>query len=299
MNNAIMPGVPSAQCLPNAVPEREFGYTTNDFERIRRLVYRQAGIALNDSKQNMAYNRLVPRLRALGLRNFGDYLDRLERNDAAECEAFINALTTNLTAFFREAHHFPILARHLANADARAGITLWCAAAATGEEAYTMAIIACETFRTLKPPVRIVASDIDTRVLTVAQRGVYPLERVQHLSAGRLKQFFEKGSGAHAGFARVRSELRELVTFRPINLLHATWPVPKTLTAIFCRNIMIYFDRATQLSILTRFAPLLQPDGLLFVGHSESLGHAGHLFRLLQHTVYELAPFAVQRGAAS
>jgi chemotaxis protein methyltransferase CheR len=96
----------------------------------------------------------------------------------------------------------------------------------------------------------------------------------------------------------VRSELRELVTFRPINLLHATWPVPNTLAAIFCRNIMIYFDRATQLSILTRFAPLLQSDGLLFVGHSESLGHASHLFRLLRHTVYELAPFAAQRGAA-
>jgi chemotaxis protein methyltransferase CheR len=298
MDNAIMSGMPPAQRLPDAAPEREFGYTANDFERIRRLVYRQAGIALNDSKRNMAYNRLVPRLRALGLRNFGDYLDRLERNDTAESEAFINALTTNLTAFFREAHHFPILARHLANADTCAGITLWCAAAATGEEAYTMAIVACETFRTLRPPVRIVASDIDTRVLTVAQRGVYPLERVQHLDAARLKRFFERGSGAHAGFARVRSELRELVTFRPINLLHATWPVPNTLAAIFCRNIMIYFDRATQLSILTRFAPLLQSDGLLFVGHSESLGHASHLFRLLQHTVYELAPFAAQRGAA-
>jgi chemotaxis protein methyltransferase CheR len=299
MNNVIVPGVSSAQCRPDTAPEREFGYTANDFERIRRLVYRQAGIALNDSKQNMAYNRLAPRLRALGLRNFGAYLERLERDDAAECEAFINALTTNLTAFFREAHHFPILARHLANVDARAGITLWCAAAATGEEPYTMAIIACETFRTLRPPVRIIASDVDTRVLTVAQRGVYPLDRVQHLSAARLKRFFEKGSGAHTGFARVRPELRELVSFRPINLLHPTWPVPKMLAAIFCRNIMIYFDRATQLSMLTRFAPLLQPDGLLFVGHSESLGHASHLFRLLQHTVYELAPFTAQRSGAA
>ncbi|MGH8599625.1 MAG: CheR family methyltransferase, partial [Burkholderiales bacterium] len=142
MSDMAMPGMPPAQCQPDAAPEREFGYTANDFERIRRLVHRQAGIALNHSKHNMAYNRLAPRLRALGLRNFGAYLDRLERDDAAECEAFINALTTNLTAFFREAHHFPILARQLANADARAGITLWCAAAATGEEPYTMAIIA-------------------------------------------------------------------------------------------------------------------------------------------------------------
>jgi chemotaxis protein methyltransferase CheR len=298
MSDMLMPGVPP-QCVPDAVPAREFDYTPADFERIRRLVYRQAGIALNHSKQNMAYNRLAPRLRALGLRRFGDYLDRLEAHDAAESEAFVNALTTNLTAFFREAHHFPILARHLAHADTRAGVTLWCAAAATGEEAYTMAITACETFDTLTPPVRIVASDVDTRVLTVAQRGVYPLERVQHLSAARLRRFFEKGSGAHAGLARVRAELRQLVTFRPINLLHATWPVPNALAAIFCRNIMIYFDRATQLSILTRFAPLLQGDGLLFVGHSESLGHASHLFRLLQHTVYERAPFAAQRRAAA
>jgi chemotaxis protein methyltransferase CheR len=270
--------------------EREFGFTDADFERIRRLIRAQAGIALGPAKRNLAYSRVSRLVRAAGLSSFHAYLERLEAyGDAAAWQAFVNALTTNLTSFFREAHHFPVLARHLQSRPRNEPITLWCSAASTGEEPYSIAITACEAFNTLTPPVRIVASDIDTRVLDTAAQGVYPLERVEGLERERLRRFFQRGTGAHAGYARVRPELRALVEFRQVNLLDDAWPVPGGLVAIFCRNVLIYFDRATQAGVVARFAPLLARDGLLFAGHSENLAYARQ-FRARGHTVYALAP---------
>ena len=183
--------------MANAVEtrEREFHFTDADFERVRKLIYKHAGISLAPIKRDMVYSRLARRLRALGIASFGEYLAHLEANDDTERETFVNSLTTNLTSFFREAHHFDILLRHLHTVTHRP-IRIWCSAASTGEEPYTLAMTACEAFDTLTPPVSIVASDIDTNVLAAAERGVYQMERVEKLSRERLRRFFLKGAGA-------------------------------------------------------------------------------------------------------
>lgn len=268
--------------------EREFHFTPADFERVRKLIYKHAGISLAPIKQDMVYSRLARRLRALGYTTFEQYLAHLESNDEAEWETFINSLTTNLTSFFREAHHFDILVRYLREIPHRP-IRIWCSAASTGEEPYTLAISACEAFGTLRPPVAIIASDIDTNVLATAERGVYPIERVEKLSSERLRSFFMRGKGNQAGYVRVRPELQELLSFTRINLLDARLPLQGPFDVMFCRNVMIYFDKPTQYAILKKFAPLLRPDGLLFAGHSESFLHAADVFRSLGRTVYERA----------
>lgn len=266
-----------------------FDFTPRDFARVRELIYRQAGISLSESKQEMVYSRLARRLRARNMNSFEQYLDMLERgNDADEWQAFTNALTTNLTAFFREAHHFPILAEHLKRA--KAPLSIWCSAASTGEEPYTLAMTACEAFGSLAPPVSIVATDIDTNVLETAANGVYPIERVDKLPQDRLKRFFQRGKGDRSGYVRVRPELRQLISFQPLNLLAPAWPVKGPFDAIFCRNVMIYFDKPTQAKILERFVPLMKPDALLFAGHSENFMYASQAFRLRGKTVYELNP---------
>ncbi len=274
-------------------PSREFDFTEADFERIRKLIYQHAGISLAPVKQNMVYSRLTRRLRARNYPNFAIYLAELERGNPAEMEVFVNALTTNLTSFFREAHHFDILCEHLQKIGGQAStanpLRIWCSAASTGEEPYTLAITACEAFGTLTPPVAIIASDIDTNVLETARRGIYPMDRVEKLSSERLRSFFLKGSGAQTGQTRVRPELQKLVNFTRVNLLDERWPnVPGPLDVIFCRNVMIYFDKETQYRILKKFAPLLRDHGLLFAGHSESFMHAADLFHSLGRTVYEL-----------
>lgn len=269
--------------------DREFDFTNRDFERVRKLIYDHAGISLNPTKQDMVYSRLARRLRATGIDNFDDYLALLEHEDAAEWEAFVNSLTTNLTSFFREEHHFPLLADHLLKHKRKNRLELWCSAASTGEEPYSMAMAAVDAFGTFTPPVNILATDLDTNVLAKAEAGVYPLERVEKLSPDLVKRFFLKGTGAQAGFVRVRPELRAMITFRQLNLLSPNWSVRGPLDAIFCRNVMIYFDKKTQLKILERFVPLMEPHGLLFAGHSESFHNAGHLFTLRGKTVYELA----------
>ncbi len=268
---------------------RDYDFSDRDFNRVRQLIYGHAGISLSPAKRDMAYSRLARRLRQCGMDSFGAYLDLVEAGDAAEREAFTNALTTNLTSFFREAHHFPIFVQHLQRCGAARPQTVWCSAASTGEEPYSIAMAAVEAFDSFNPPVRILASDVDTHVLATAQAGVYAEERVEKLDTGRLQRFFQRGTGANAGKVRVREELRKLITFRHINLLDSGWPVRGPLDAIFCRNVMIYFDKPTQLAILGRFAPLLCADGVLFAGHSESFHHAGHLFRLRGKTVYGLA----------
>jgi chemotaxis protein methyltransferase CheR len=284
----------SVQAAATQSQGRDFEFHERDFERVRRLIYGHAGISLSPAKRDMVYSRLARRLRQLDLDNFDAYLDVVESGDAAEVEAFTNALTTNLTAFFREAHHFPIFMQHLKRAGAARPQTVWCSAASTGEEPYSIAMSAVETFGTFDPPVRILASDVDTNVLAAAQAGVYAQERVEKLDAERLKRFFRRGSGANAGKVRVREELRRLITFRQVNLLEDGWPVRGPVDVIFCRNVMIYFDKPTQLAILERFAPLLRRDGLLFAGHSESFHNAAHVFRLRGKTVYGLAAGGVQ-----
>ena len=268
---------------------REYIFTQTDFERIRELIYKHAGISLSSSKQNMVYSRLARRLRANGLNSFNEYLNFLERGNPEEWEAFTNALTTNLTAFFREQHHFPILEKHVEQRKNQKKIQLWCSASSTGEEPYSMAMAMVQAFKTLTPPVHILATDLDTNVLAKAQLGIYSLDKLEKIPKEKLRQFFLKGKGHHAGSARVRPELRNMITFRQLNLLDESWPIRGPFDAIFCRNVMIYFDKPTQYQILKKFVPLLAPDGLLFAGHSESFQHAIDLFKLREKTVYELA----------
>ena len=268
--------------------EREFPFTTADFERVRKLIYGHAGISLSPAKQDMVYSRLARRLRETRLKSFGEYLDRLERGDKLEWEKFVNSLTTNLTSFFREPHHFPILAEHLKKLQGRSPIKIWCSAASTGEEPYSIAMTVVETFGSFNTPVTIVASDLDTSVLETAAKGVYAFDRVDKLSPERLNRFFIKGTGTPEGTYTVKPELRRMLCFQRLNLLEPNWAVRGPLDALFCRNVMIYFDKPTQYKILARFAPLLGDDGLLFAGHSESFLHAADVFRSLGKTVYEL-----------
>lgn len=258
------------------------------FRRICQLIYQRAGIVLADHKRDMVYNRLVRRLRQLGLEDFGRYLAMLEANqNSAEWQAFINSLTTNLTAFFREAHHFPTLAEH---AKRRQGeYRVWSAAASTGEEPYSIAITLADTLGTAPGRWKVFASDIDTEVLNKAQSGVYRQDELKTLSQQQLQLYFMRGTGPHSGLVRVRQELANYVDFAPVNLLDKTYNVPGPFDAIFCRNVMIYFDKSTQQEILHRFVPLLKPGGLLFAGHSENFSHLVREFSLRGQTVYALS----------
>jgi chemotaxis protein methyltransferase CheR len=266
---------------------KEFEFTSRDFERVRALIHQRAGIALAESKQEMVYSRLARRLRATGIRSFQTYLDALEAKPSdEEWEAFTNALTTNLTSFFREEHHFPLLAEHVRNR--KDPVTVWCSASSTGEEPYSIAITLCEALGSLAPQAHVIATDIDTNVLTTGANGIYSIDRLEKMAPDRARRFFLKGKGAQEGLVRIRPELRQMVTFKQLNLLSDDWPVSGPFDVIFCRNVMIYFDKPTQSKILARFAPLMKPDGLLFAGHSENFLYVSDAFKLRGKTVYEL-----------
>ena len=239
-------------------------------------------------KRQMVYSRLSRRLRDLGLKEFSAYLRYLEADPHSdEWQSFTNALTTNLTAFFREAHHFPLLADHVKKCPQP--VTVWCSAASTGEEPYSIAMTLIEALGSRAGGAKVIATDIDTQVLARGMVGVFTLEQVSKLSPERLRRFFLRGTGANAGKVRVRPELAAMVQFSQLNLLDATWALKQPFDAIFCRNVMIYFDKPTQGNVLQRFAPLLKPHGLLFAGHSENFSFANQAFRLRGQTVYELA----------
>jgi chemotaxis protein methyltransferase CheR len=263
---------------------REFPFSAEDFERVRTLIYKHAGISLSLSKRDMVYSRLARRLRAAGKNTFSSYLDWVERGNPTEWEHFVNALTTNLTYFFREEHHFPVLAEHLRMLGNRRPIKIWCNAASTGEEPYSIAMTVLEAFGDNAKHVSIIASDLDTNVLTIAQRGIYSTEKLQKVTPSRLNRFFLPA--AEPSHYRVNPDLQRLIEFRRINLLETSWSVQAPLDIIFCRNVMIYFDKPTQHKILSRFLPLIQEGGRLFAGHSESFLHAAELFKPLGKTVY-------------
>ena len=274
----------------------DFLLTDQDFSRIRTLIHERAGIALGAQKRQMVYSRLARRLRDLGLREFSAYLRYLESDPHSdEWQAFTNALTTNLTAFFREAHHFPVLAEHARKCPQP--VTVWCSAASTGEEPYSIAMTLIEALGSRAGSASVVATDIDTQVLAKGVAGVFTIEQVSKLSPERLKRFFLKGSGAHAGMVRIRPEVAAMVQFSQLNLLDPKWALKEPFDAIFCRNVMIYFDKPTQGKILQRFAPLMKPHGLLFAGHSENFSFANQTLRLRGQTVYELTSSA-QKGVA-
>ena len=277
------PDLAESAGLPPA-GEREFAFDERDFTRVRRLIYEYAGIKLSDQKRSMVYNRLARRLRAAGTQTFAAYLERVKAVDSTEREDFINALTTNLTAFFREPHHFDLLAVH-AKAAAAGPMRIWSSACSTGEEAWSCAMILRETGRNGE----VLATDIDSEVLRVARTGVYRTDRIAHLEPARLRQQFLRGTGGNEGMVSVRPELRAMVKFAHRNL-QSQWPVHERFDAIFCRNVVIYFDSETQKRLLEQFAAILAPGGLLLVGHAESFP-AGHpAFRACGRTAYARRP---------
>ena len=260
----------------------EFAFSAPDFLRVRELIAAYAGISLHERKQNMVYNRLSRRLRATGTSTFREYLDWVEAPESEERERFVNALTTNLTSFFREPHHFDMLVA-LARSRPGAKLRVWSSATSTGEEPYSAAIALAEAGRAAE----ILASDIDTDALESARRGVYRSAALEGLGEARLHAHFLRGTGPNEGFVRVRPELRAMVKLTQRNLLADDWLSHERFDAIFCRNVMIYFDRPTQQKVLDRLAAVLAPRGLLFLGHSESCA-AGHpAFRFFGKTAYE------------
>ena len=264
---------------------REFVWTNADFARVQALIYQRAGISLHDGKHAMVYSRLSRRLRDTGHTSFHDYLRWLETHDGPEWQEFINALTTNLTAFFREQHHFEIFAAHLRSKPA-ANWRVWCNAASTGEEPYSIVMTAFEALGA-NASFKLTASDIDSRVLATAAQGVYRLDSLKGLSPERLQKFFLKGKGGNAGMVRAKPELRRAIDFMSVNLIRDDWPFREPFDVVFCRNVMIYFDALTQRRVLERIHRVLKPGGMLFVGHAENFSESRDLFTLRGKTVYE------------
>ncbi|WP_413861520.1 CheR family methyltransferase [Candidatus Aalborgicola defluviihabitans] len=268
--------------------DREFNFSDRDFERVRKLIYGRAGISLNDGKHAMVYSRLSRRLRETGHQSFDAYLQWLENvtgpQGDQEWQEFTNCLTTNLTSFFREEHHFHTLAEHLKKRGAQP-TRIWCCASSTGEEPYSLAITAAENLG-LHAPVKIIASDIDTNVLATASRGVYDAN-TRGLDAQRLRTFFLRGKGNNSGSIRVKPELARMVEFRPFNLMQTQWQLGEPFDIVFCRNVMIYFDAPTQRKVLERIHKVMKPQGMLFVGHSENFTESRDLFQLRGKTVYD------------
>ena len=275
--------LPGAQNSPLA-QGREFLWSDADFTRIQALIYQKAGISLHEGKHAMVYSRVSRRLRDTGHNSFKNYLDGLEQHDGPEWQEFINALTTNLTAFFREQHHFGILHDLLA-ARRTQHWRIWCSAASTGEEPYSIAMTATEALGG-SGNFSLVSSDIDTKVLATAARGVYKADGVKGLSPEQLQRFFMRGKGANAGFMRVKPELQKHMEFMSVNLIQDL-PLREPFDVVFCRNVMIYFDAATQRQVLERIHRVMKPGGLLFVGHAENFSDARSLFALRGKTVYE------------
>jgi len=265
---------------------REFVWTNSDFEHVQKLIYQRAGISLHDGKHAMVYSRLSRRLRETGYQSFKEYLRWLESTDGPEWQEFVNALTTNLTSFFREGHHFQILADYLKSDRISGTCKIWCSAASTGEEPYSIAMTAVEALGASRN-FSISASDIDSKVLHAAAQGIYRAESLKGVDQSRLQRFFLRGKAGNAGMARVKPELREKIEFLMVNLIRNDWPFRELFDVVFCRNVMIYFDAATQRQVLERIHKVMKPGGLLFVGHAENFSDSRDLFALKGKTVYE------------
>jgi chemotaxis protein methyltransferase CheR len=268
---------------------REYELSDDDFQRIRGLVRARLGIALAESKRELVYGRLSRRLRALKLQNFTRYLQRIESGDEEELQHFCNAITTHLTSFFREVHHFEFLAQRLLPALERSNgntrrMRFWSAGCSTGEEPYSIAMVLLENMCHLRGwDIRILATDIDTNVLSHARAGLYSAERVQKVGQSRVLRWFEPAQDAR--HFQVREELKRLVCFKPLNLMD-DWPMTGPIDAIFCRNVVIYFDRETQRQIVTRMAALQRPGDHLILGHSESLLQVSSQYQLVRDTIH-------------
>jgi chemotaxis protein methyltransferase CheR len=254
-----------------ALQGREFALTDAEFARIQRLLKERSGIDVGAGKRMLVYGRLTRRLRALKLARFADYLQLIDDPESEESRAFLNALTTNVTELFREEHHFEMLRSRIAPELVAAGakrLRIWSAGCSAGDEPYSIALTLARLPSLSDCDVKILATDIDSDILAQAKAGVYPIEKVAALKA-EYRSYFSRGIGKQEGLARVNERLKNMITFKELNL-HGAWPMQGPFDVIFCRNVVIYFDAPTRERLVRRFVSLLRPGGYLFMGHSES-----------------------------
>ena len=284
--------------------QQEFSLSAEEFARVRARLYEEAGISLSEAKRTLVVSRLGKLVRDTGLDSIGAYLDHLEhRADGTQKQAFVNALTTNLTRFYREEHHFDHLAEYVGalirnpprrGPDGRPRLRIWSAGCSTGQEPYTIALDLSARHPELRRwDFRILATDIDTSVVERARTGTYPNADLAGLSAERLR-LFERDEPGHV---RIPRPVRDLVVFKPLNLMGA-WPMKGMFDAVFCRNVAIYFDRPTQTALFDRMGGLVAPGGCLYIGHSENLGAGAGRFKLVGKTIYRRLPVAKSKDAA-
>jgi chemotaxis protein methyltransferase CheR len=282
----------------------DFPLSDAEFARVRAKVYEVAGISLGDSKRTLVVARLSKLVRARGLATFDAYLDQLESRPAAEMQEFVNALTTNLTRFWREEHHFTHLVGYVgelmkASANqATRRLRIWSAGCSTGQEPFTIALNLLSAYPELKRwDFRILATDIDTAVLAKAATATYPASEIAGLSPERRRLFETLPDGR----VRVPSAAADIISFKPLNLM-TEWPMKGPFDAIFCRNVTIYFDKQTQREVFERLGAILVPGGFLYIGHSEHMGAGNHGCRLVGKTIYQAdgarLPVAMARGTA-
>ncbi len=279
----------AAAIAPNL--DREYEFSDEDFRALRDLVKKMTGISLSENKRELVYGRVSRRLRAIGLKTFGEYRRLLEAHDESELIEFCNALTTNLTSFFRESYHFDylrdeFLGPRIKDPHGSRRIRLWSSACSSGEEAYSIAMIICETVKDPKKwDIKILATDLDTNILEIGRRGVYSQDRAKGISAQRLSRFFRETNDGKSTVYEALPELKNLISFRQLNLTHEL-PMSGPLDVIFCRNVVIYFDKDTQRHMFARLARLQRYDDLLFLGHSENLLGVSTDYTLIGKTIY-------------
>jgi chemotaxis protein methyltransferase CheR len=270
----------------SGVQGREFDWTDADFDRVQTMIYKRAGISLHDGKHAMVYSRLSRRLRETGHQSFREYLGWLESTDGPEWQEFVNALTTNLTSFFREQHHFDILSDFLKSKPANHAWRVWCSAASTGEEPYSIGMTLLDSLGA-RAGFSLMASDIDSKVLATAKQGIYRLDGVKGIDSERMQRYFLRGKATNHGMVMVKPDLRKCIDFLIVNLIRDDWPFRESFDVVFCRNVMIYFDAPTQRRVLERIHKVMKPGGMLFVGHAENFSDSRDLFILKGKTVYE------------
>lgn len=269
---------------------KEFPFTDRDFNYIRDLVAERTGIVLSDIKRDMVYSRVVRRIRQLDVTNFTEYCALLKSGNEQEMVEFTNAITTNLTSFFREPHHFEYLTKTLlpelkAKKHDRK-IRIWSAGCSSGEEPYSIAMTVRDYFPSNSGwDIKILATDLDTEMVTKASRGIYKEDRVTGIEKKHLKKWIRKGKGKMQGNVKICSELQDIISFKQLNLMH-DWPIKGSFDFMFCRNVVIYFNKETQKELFDRYANLLMPEAGLFIGHSESLNNVSDRFNSLGKTIY-------------
>ena len=279
--------------LPNKL-EKEFTFTAEDFNFLSELAAKQAGINLTKDKQELVYGRVAKRLRILGINKFSDYCTLLKQDDSEESTHFINSITTNVTSFFRENHHFEYLANEVIPDIIKKNSTtdhprlrIWSAGCSTGNEPYSIAMVLRENIKDIDNwDVKILATDLDSNVLQTAAEAVFPIDCTDQVSTERKKQWMLMGTGTKTDSIKIRKEIRKLIHFKQLNLTEP-WPINGTFDCIFFRNVAIYFKRETQINILNRFADHLEKNGTLFVGHSESLIGLSQRYKNAGQTIHK------------